>query len=52
MKKGTGVVRARELQGWTFAKGAHEWLAGVTSGHIKRRWRGKAEPYSETTIPD
>jgi integrase len=52
MKKGTAAVRERSDAGWTFGRGSDAWLEGVASGDIKRRRRGRSEPYSASTLPD
>jgi integrase len=52
MKKGTPAIRERSAAGWSFGTGSDAWLEGVSSGDIKRRRRGRAEPYSESTLPD
>lgn len=49
-EKAAPAVRERAAAGRTFGSLGVEWLAGVETGTIQRRRKGKPQPYSATTI--
>ena len=49
--KAKPAVRERSEEGPTFGSLGDEWIDGVGNGRIRRRRRGKPEPYAPTTIP-